>query len=314
MKFDDLDAKMRVYETSHDHCVLPGLYMVARLDGRALGSVRALRLQGTEGATQLFFSPNGAWIAFTANSRLKKIPSIGGPVEDLADVRRPRGGSWGANGSIYLADAGRIMVVLENGGVAKTLRPLTELGRLAQSPVILPDGETLLFTDWEGTAANSRLMAYSIAADSVSPLGVGGSKVLGVVDELLLYGDERGALAGAPYDAKKRAVVGEPQRLSTEPSSDQAVLVAALGADGSLMFRTRATRNALTLLAPGGKVDVLADGLEIAVEPRLSPDGTRIMAAAGSSATDVLDFALTTRSLTRVASGQSSGLRFGRPE
>ncbi|WP_446374424.1 tRNA(His) guanylyltransferase Thg1 family protein [Coleofasciculus sp. E2-BRE-01] len=34
MKFDELDAKMRVYETAHDHCVLPGLYMIARLDGR----------------------------------------------------------------------------------------------------------------------------------------------------------------------------------------------------------------------------------------------------------------------------------------
>lgn len=33
MKFDDLDTKMRVYETAHDYCVLPGLYMVARLDG-----------------------------------------------------------------------------------------------------------------------------------------------------------------------------------------------------------------------------------------------------------------------------------------
>jgi tRNA(His) 5'-end guanylyltransferase len=35
MKFDDLDAKMRVFETAHDHCVLPGLFMVARLDGRS---------------------------------------------------------------------------------------------------------------------------------------------------------------------------------------------------------------------------------------------------------------------------------------
>lgn len=35
MKFDDLDAKMRVYETAHDHCVLPGLFVVARLDGRS---------------------------------------------------------------------------------------------------------------------------------------------------------------------------------------------------------------------------------------------------------------------------------------
>src|SRR5258707_1112378 len=34
MKFDDLDQKMRVFETTHDLCVLPGLYMVARLDGR----------------------------------------------------------------------------------------------------------------------------------------------------------------------------------------------------------------------------------------------------------------------------------------
>jgi eukaryotic-like serine/threonine-protein kinase len=54
--------------------------------------------------------------------------------------------------------------------------------------------------------------------------------------------------------------------------------------------------------------------LEAAVEPRISPDGLRIMAASGSAATEVLDFALTTRSLTRAASGQSSGLRFGRPE
>ncbi|WP_028101481.1 tRNA(His) guanylyltransferase Thg1 family protein [Pseudoduganella violaceinigra] len=35
MKFDELDASMRVYETAHDHCVLPGIYMVARIDGRS---------------------------------------------------------------------------------------------------------------------------------------------------------------------------------------------------------------------------------------------------------------------------------------
>src|SRR4051812_38231741 len=34
MKFDELDEKMRVFETAHDLCVLPGLYLVARLDGR----------------------------------------------------------------------------------------------------------------------------------------------------------------------------------------------------------------------------------------------------------------------------------------
>jgi tRNA(His) guanylyltransferase len=35
MKFDDLDLKMRVYETAQDRCVLPDMYMVARIDGRS---------------------------------------------------------------------------------------------------------------------------------------------------------------------------------------------------------------------------------------------------------------------------------------
>ena len=34
MKFDELDSRMRVFETAHDYSVLPGVYMVARVDGR----------------------------------------------------------------------------------------------------------------------------------------------------------------------------------------------------------------------------------------------------------------------------------------
>lgn len=34
MKFDELDQKLRIYETASDQCVLPGMYMVARIDGR----------------------------------------------------------------------------------------------------------------------------------------------------------------------------------------------------------------------------------------------------------------------------------------
>jgi tRNA(His) 5'-end guanylyltransferase len=34
MRFDELDERMRIFETAHDLCVLPGIYMVARLDGR----------------------------------------------------------------------------------------------------------------------------------------------------------------------------------------------------------------------------------------------------------------------------------------
>jgi tRNA(His) 5'-end guanylyltransferase len=34
MKFDDLDKKMRIYETALDRCVPPEIYLVARIDGR----------------------------------------------------------------------------------------------------------------------------------------------------------------------------------------------------------------------------------------------------------------------------------------
>ncbi len=35
MKFDELDSKMRIYETAADLCVLPEIFMVARIDGRS---------------------------------------------------------------------------------------------------------------------------------------------------------------------------------------------------------------------------------------------------------------------------------------
>ena len=34
MNFDELDESMRVFETAADRCVLPDVYMVARIDGR----------------------------------------------------------------------------------------------------------------------------------------------------------------------------------------------------------------------------------------------------------------------------------------
>ncbi|MCM8529308.1 MAG: hypothetical protein NE327_22485 [Lentisphaeraceae bacterium] len=45
MKFDELDKKMRVFETAHDHCVLPGIYIVARLDGRGFTKLTKEKLE-----------------------------------------------------------------------------------------------------------------------------------------------------------------------------------------------------------------------------------------------------------------------------
>lgn len=41
MRFDDLDKRMRVYETASDREVPPDIYMIARLDGRGFSSLTA---------------------------------------------------------------------------------------------------------------------------------------------------------------------------------------------------------------------------------------------------------------------------------
>jgi len=39
VSFETLDRRMRVYETAHDHSVLPGLHLVARIDGRSFSQL-----------------------------------------------------------------------------------------------------------------------------------------------------------------------------------------------------------------------------------------------------------------------------------
>ena len=300
-------AARRVAFVAQDSGSVPRVYV------RAFDDVRAQRLDGTEGVEELFFSPDGTWIAFAANGKLKKVRASGGNVEFLADIRTPRGGHWATNGSIYLGDAGRIVVIPENGGATTTLRPLVEQGRLAQSPRLLDDGETLLFTDWAGTTANARLMAYSLTADSVTSLGVGGSRVLGVRDGLLIYGDERGAVYGASYNVNSRSVTGQSRIMSQAVASDQGVVVAELTDDGSLVYRSGQAKSSLTLVRPGGAVELLFSGLDAPAEPRLSPDGSRIVLASNNS-TQLLTYDFSARSMIRTAGDPSSLSGFGRPE
>jgi hypothetical protein len=62
-------------------------------------------LDGTEGGVFPFFSPEGAWIGFVAENKLKKIPAAGGTPVELGPQSNNgfRGASWGNDGNIYYA-------------------------------------------------------------------------------------------------------------------------------------------------------------------------------------------------------------------
>jgi Tol biopolymer transport system component len=51
---------------------------------RALDSVNAQTLPGTEGATFPFWSPNSRYIGFFANNKLKRIDVQGAEIQELA--------------------------------------------------------------------------------------------------------------------------------------------------------------------------------------------------------------------------------------
>ena len=52
-------------------------------------------LAGTQGAFSPFFSPDGQWVGFFADGKLKKVSTHGGEPVVLCDAPMNRGGAWG---------------------------------------------------------------------------------------------------------------------------------------------------------------------------------------------------------------------------
>ena len=62
-----------------------------RLYLRSLEQLDALPLPGTEGGSHPFFSPDGRWVGFFAEGKLKKTSINGGKVLTLAEAPAHRG-------------------------------------------------------------------------------------------------------------------------------------------------------------------------------------------------------------------------------
>ena len=86
MKFDELDKRMRVFETANDHCVIPGIYIVARLDGRTVAfaahrlwrpaeAVEDARQAGREGDPGLLRGSglDTAAVTFAVDPRIRRL-------------------------------------------------------------------------------------------------------------------------------------------------------------------------------------------------------------------------------------------------
>ena len=186
-----------------------------RIYVRSLDQLQATALSGTENATDPFFSPDGQWIGFFADGKLKKISVQGGAAVTLCDVANERGGSWGADGTIVFTPDLQVPLskVSSAGG---TPRPLTTLdkqtGEITQRwPQVLPGGKAVLFASGTHPSSyeDSDIVVYSMASGQRKTVQRGGSYARYLPSGHVVYIHE-GALFAVPFDLKRLEVTGQP--------------------------------------------------------------------------------------------------------
>ena len=85
------------------------VFLVRERDGRRqlylrrLDRVEAEAVAGAEGGDMPFLSPDGQWLGFAADGKLKKVLLSGGQPVVICDAPEPRGASWGDDGTIVFA-------------------------------------------------------------------------------------------------------------------------------------------------------------------------------------------------------------------
>jgi serine/threonine-protein kinase len=186
----------------------------ARLYTRRLEQLQAVPLEGTDFARNPFFSPDGQWVAFFAQDKLKKVSVRGGAAVALCDVSFGGGGSWAEDGTITFASLQNraLMRVPASGGRPEPVTTLAE-GDMTNHrwPQVLPGGRALLYTD------NSRLAGFEDANLVVQQLPTGTRKVVQaggyygryVPSGHLLYLHDA-TLFAAPFDLARLELTGPP--------------------------------------------------------------------------------------------------------
>src|SRR6185436_3775430 len=153
----------------------------------------AVPLPGTEGAATPFFSPDGQWIAFFAQGKIKRMAVGGAAMQIVAsEVIDPRGGAWSSDGNIYYTptNTSGLYKVPAAGGTPTVLTTLDprkdEISH--RWPQVLPDHQWLLYTIWTGPGMDERrIVVQSLVTGERHDLLPGGDSARYLASGHLLY-------------------------------------------------------------------------------------------------------------------------------
>jgi serine/threonine-protein kinase len=290
------------------------LIVIHHLDGGD-----AVHLDGTEGAGEMFFSPDGSSIGFFADGKLKRMALNGGSAVTIADAPNPRGGVWLPDGTILFSPmyASGLWRIAVSGGIAEEVLTVDgERGeRTLRFPHATPDGEIAIFTVGSTKSPNN----YEDANIDVYSLETGERRT--VIDRATMArfaGRDRiifarmGDLFAVEFDPVRLETVGEPvpviEDVGGDPSSGAGYFTIA--ENGSIAWLAGAVTAAdalLTVIDETGAAERLPLAPRGFFQPRFSPDGTQLAFTVGEGisgiAGDVWVYSLESEGLSRLTFG-----------
>ncbi len=290
------------------------MVFLRRLDGNEV-----VPLPGTEGAGEMFFSPDGASVAFFAEGKLKRVSVEGGSVVTVAAAPNPRGGVWLRDGTIVFSPeyATGLWRVSDSGGTAELVVDVdaAQGERTFRFPHATPDGGVVLFTVGATDSPNNYdeavIAVYSLATGERRTVIERASMARFVRRDQILFA-RAGSLFAIAFDPRRLETVGEAvpviEDVGGDPSSGAGYFTVAH--DGNLAWlagSVTAADTLLTLVNGSGTSERLPLTPRGFHQPRFSPDGSRLAFTVGEGysgvAGDVWVFTLATRALSRLTFG-----------
>jgi serine/threonine-protein kinase len=258
-----------------------------RLHTRLLRDGEIKPLPGTENAMYPFFSPDGDWIGFFADAKLRKIPAQGGAPVTLCDAPLGTGASWGNNGTIIAAmgNTGVLYRVPAAGGAPVPITMLSAGETTHRWPMLLPGGQAVLFT----SAGSTR--GFADAGVEIADLKTGARKTLlrgGISPFFVASSDGTGflfylnqsTLFAVSFNPNKFELTGTPspvlEGISNNPRAGGDYVFSREGTLAYLPGAENPDGWPIYWVEPNGKTQLLHATKGVYGTPRLSPDGKRL--------------------------------------
>jgi serine/threonine-protein kinase len=276
----------------------------SRLYARRLDSHDTVELPGTEGAGGPCFSPDGRWLAFEAETQLRRVPLSGGGAEVLAPANvMPYGIAWSEQGILFVSGDPMALCRVSAAGAIEQILVFDRGSDLcALHPECLPGGRDCLVTV-VGLADGKRTMCVeAVRLDSgerrVVVADAAGARFF-PPDRLVFW--QAGALVSAPLNRESLRLTDAPAVVlrpiaGGERFPPMRFAVSPAGVLATLPGNIRHDLTRLAWFEPDGSWTEVTQG-ESMDDPRLSPDGTRVAMLIGRVTGDVWvhDFARGTK-------------------